>query len=91
MGKAILSLNNAYSIPNVKVVGRTCKTNIPSNTAFRGFGGPQAMFVMETIMTQLAAKLNTDVTKVRSVKNKGIKVILICTLFIMKLDTLFCF
>ena len=70
MGKAILSLNNAYSIPNVKVVGRTCKTNIPSNTAFRGFGGPQAMFVMETIMTQLAAKLNTDVTKVRSVKIK---------------------
>ena len=49
------------------------------------------MFVMETIMTQLAAKLNTDVTKVRSVKNKGIKVILICTLFMMKLDTLFCF
>ena len=67
MGKAILSLNNAYSIPNVKVVGRTCKTNIPSNTAFRGFGGPQAMFVMETIMTQLAAKLKTDVTKVRIV------------------------
>ena len=91
MGKAILSLNNAYSIPNVKVVGRTCKTNIPSNTAFRGFGGPQAMFVMETIMTQLAAKLNTDVTKVRSVKNKAIKLILICTLFIIKLDTLFCF
>ena len=63
----MLSLNNAYSIPNVKVVGRTCKTNIPSNTAFRGFGGPQAMFVMETIMTQLAAKLNTDATKVRIV------------------------
>ena len=72
MGKALLSLNNAYNIPNVKVVGRTCKTNIPSNTAFRGFGGPQAMFVMETIMTQLAAKLNTDVTKVRSVRNEAI-------------------
>ena len=60
----MLSVNNAYHIPNVKIVGHTCKTNIPSNTAFRGFGGPQAMFVMETIMTQLAAKLNVDVTKV---------------------------
>ena len=65
MGKALLSINNAYKIPNVKVTGRVCKTNVPSNTAFRGFGGPQAMFVMETIMTQLAAKMKTDVTKVR--------------------------
>ncbi|TRZ64051.1 xanthine dehydrogenase, partial [bacterium] len=38
---------NTYYIPNVKAVGHSCKTNLPPNTAFRGFGGPQAMFVLE--------------------------------------------
>ena len=50
-------IENAYKFPNLKVVGRTCCTNIPSNTAFRGFGGPQGMFVGETIIDEIAAYL----------------------------------
>ncbi len=62
--KAMLSFDSAYNIPNSRVTGNVCKTNLPSNTALRGFGAPQAMFVMETIITQFAAKANMDVTKV---------------------------
>ena len=42
MDRALLHIDAAYKIPNVRVVGCCCKTNIASNTAFRGFGGPQA-------------------------------------------------
>lgn len=45
---------NAYAIPNVRITGWVCKTNLPSNTAFRGFGGPQGMFVAENIIRELA-------------------------------------
>ena len=41
-----------------------CKTNIPSNTAFRGFGGPQGMMVMEHIMSEIAVKLNISAEQV---------------------------
>ena len=40
--RALFHIDGAYAIPNVRVVGRVCRTNLPSNTAFRGFGGPQA-------------------------------------------------
>lgn len=41
LDRALFHVDNVYSIPNFKVVGRVCRTNLPSNTAFRGFGGPQ--------------------------------------------------
>lgn len=41
MDRALLHIDAAYKIPHVRVVGYCCKTNIASNTAFRGFGGPQ--------------------------------------------------
>lgn len=41
MDRALLHVDGAYKIPHVRVVGYCCKTNIASNTAFRGFGGPQ--------------------------------------------------
>ena len=41
MERAIFHSDNCYLIPNIRVRGYVCKTNIPSNTAFRGFGGPQ--------------------------------------------------
>lgn len=44
MERAISHSDNCYYIPNVRAVGRVCKTNIHSNTAFRGFGGPQGIF-----------------------------------------------
>ena len=55
---------NAYKIPNVRVTGYVCKTNIPSNTAFRGFGGPQGMMMAEQMITDVALTLGISVTKV---------------------------
>lgn len=45
---------NSYHIPNARVRGWACKTNLPSNTAFRGFGGPQGMFAGEHIIRDVA-------------------------------------
>ena len=39
--RAVFHATNSYLVPNVKAKGNVCKTNLPSNTAFRGFGGPQ--------------------------------------------------
>lgn len=55
---------NSYRIPVSEIHGYLCKTNLPSNTAFRGFGGPQGMFVAENIIRQIADYLNLDVVKV---------------------------
>lgn len=51
---------NAYYIPNACVRGWACKTNLPSNTAFRGFGGPQGMFAGEHIIRDIARTLGKD-------------------------------
>ncbi len=51
---------NSYNIPNVFVTAHSCKTNLPPNTAFRGFGGPQGMFVIESAIDDAAKKLNVD-------------------------------
>lgn len=60
MDRAMFHINNAYDIPNLRVEGWVCKTNIPSNTAFRGFGTPQAMLATETMMRHVARSLNRD-------------------------------
>ncbi|OBS72460.1 hypothetical protein A6R68_12954, partial [Neotoma lepida] len=62
---ALLKLENAYKIPNLRVQGRVCKTNLPSNTAFRGFGFPQGAFVTETWVSAVAAKCHLPPEKVR--------------------------
>lgn len=49
---------NCYYIPNVRIFGVCCKTNLPPNTAFRGFGAPQGMFAIESAITKVAEKLN---------------------------------
>ncbi|CAK1600926.1 unnamed protein product [Parnassius mnemosyne] len=56
--RAMFHFENAYYIPNVEVTGYVCKTNLPSNTAFRGFGGPQGMFGAETMIRDIAQKLD---------------------------------
>lgn len=48
---------NSYAIPNVHVTAHSCKTNLPPNTAFRGFGGPQGKFVMEAAIDCAAGNL----------------------------------
>ncbi|KAG9467884.1 hypothetical protein GDO78_014101 [Eleutherodactylus coqui] len=52
--RALFHMDNSYKIPNIKGAGYVCKTNLPSNTAFRGFGGPQGMMVAEAWMSDVA-------------------------------------
>ena len=57
---------NAYFIPNVHVFGVCCRTNLPPNTAFRGFGGPQGMFVVESALCKVAEKLRCPKEKIQT-------------------------
>ncbi|OCL10659.1 hypothetical protein AOQ84DRAFT_387369 [Glonium stellatum] len=66
MDRCITHLDNCYEIPNVYLRGHVCKTNTHSNTAFRGFGAPQAMFVTETILSTIAEGLSSiDIDELR--------------------------
>lgn len=56
--RTIFHATNSYFIPNVKTTVYSCKTNLPPNTAFRGFGGPQGMFVIESAIAKAADALN---------------------------------
>ena len=63
--RAMFHVDNAYYIPNMKVIGRVWKTNQPSNTAFRGFGGPQGIAAIETIIDRIARHLKMDAAEIR--------------------------
>lgn len=63
--RAMLHVDNAYYIPNIRVTGRAYRTNLPSNTAFRGFGGPQGMAAIENIIDRIARHLSKDPLEVR--------------------------
>ena len=63
--RSMLHAENAYFIPNMKIIGRAYKTNLPSNTAYRGFGGPQGMAAMETIIDKIARHLKKDAAEIR--------------------------
>ena len=52
---------NSYYIPHVNISAYSCKTNLPPNTAFRGFGGPQGMFVIEAALHHAADEMNVAV------------------------------
>lgn len=56
LDRTLFHCTNAYYIPNVKATGYCCRTNLPSNTAFRGFGGPQGKFVIECAISKAAEK-----------------------------------
>ena len=55
--RALFHLDNCYYIPAVEFRGQVAKTNLSSNTAFRGFGGPQGMLVIEEILDRIARRL----------------------------------
>ena len=63
--RAMLHTDNAYFIENFRVTGRICRTNLPSNTAFRGFGGPQGVATIENVIEEIAQKLGIDAVEVR--------------------------
>ncbi len=65
LGRALCHIDNAYWIPNVRVLGRIAKTNKTSQTAFRGFGGPQGMFLIEDILGRVAPALGIDPADLR--------------------------
>ncbi|KAL9047317.1 MAG: hypothetical protein Q9214_000076 [Letrouitia sp. 1 TL-2023] len=65
--RALSHSDGCYLIPNVHVRGRLAKTNTVSNTAFRGFGGPQGMFIAESYMEEIADHLAMPVEKLREI------------------------
>ncbi|WP_327281296.1 xanthine dehydrogenase molybdopterin binding subunit [Streptomyces sp. NBC_01278] len=65
VARALCHIDNTYWIPHARVAGRVAKTNKVSNTAFRGFGGPQGMLVIEDIMGRCAPLLGLDPTELR--------------------------
>jgi xanthine dehydrogenase large subunit len=65
MWRALFHCDNTYRLPAVEAVGRVCRTHKTSQTAFRGFGGPQGMLVIEEILARAAAELGLPAHVVR--------------------------
>jgi xanthine dehydrogenase large subunit len=65
--RAMFHSDNCYHLPNVEIVSHRFKTHTVSNTAFRGFGGPQGMLAIERVMDAVAAHLGRDPVAVRQV------------------------
>ena len=63
--RAIFHADNAYFLQDVAIASYRCKTNTQSHTAFRGFGGPQGMLIIEAIMGDIARSLDVDALDVR--------------------------
>jgi xanthine dehydrogenase large subunit len=73
MWRSMFHIDNAYKLPAVDVIGRVCRTHKTSQTAFRGFGGPQGMLVIEEILSLAAHALNlpADVIRERNFYREG--------------------
>ena len=63
--RAVLHVDNAYFLENVEIISHRCRTHTVSNTAFRGFGGPQGMVMIEQILDSIATCLRLDPLLVR--------------------------
>jgi xanthine dehydrogenase large subunit len=70
--RAIFHADNAYFLEDVEIVSYRCKTNTQSHTAFRGFGGPQGVIVIESILGDIARHLGLDPLDVRRANLYGI-------------------
>jgi xanthine dehydrogenase large subunit len=71
--RAMLHADSSYYIPHMRVTGKAYKTNLPSNTAFRGFGGPQGMAGMESVIDRIARFLKLDGADVRKLNFYGLE------------------
>ncbi|VXB65938.1 Xanthine dehydrogenase, molybdenum binding subunit [Pseudomonas sp. 8BK] len=69
--RAMFHSDNAYFLGNATINGHRCKTNTASNTAYRGFGGPQGMVAIEEIMDAVARSLGKDPLEVRKLNYYG--------------------
>ena len=63
--RALFHLDNTYYLPNISITNYLCKTNTASNTAFRGFGGPQGMMSIENIINDISLYLGVETHFVR--------------------------
>ncbi len=63
--RAMFHADNAYYLPNVRITSHRCKTNTVSNTAFRGFGGPQGMMGIEQVIDRISRHRKLDPLEVR--------------------------
>jgi xanthine dehydrogenase large subunit len=73
MARAMTHAENAYYLANVEIRGTVCRTNLPPNTAFRGFGGPQGVSNIENVMEEIAAFLKKDALDVRRANCYGVE------------------
>ena len=65
--RTLFHATNSYFIKNVKTTVLSCKTNLPPNTAFRGFGGPQGMFVIESAIAKAASEIGVSPRKIQEI------------------------
>ena len=65
MERTLFHCTNSYFIPNVKATAYSCRTHLPPNTAFRGFGGPQGMFVIESAIAKAAESLGIPASEIQ--------------------------
>ena len=63
--RTLFHATNTYFIPNVEATAYSCRTNLPPNTAFRGFGGPQGMFVIESAIAKAAVTIGVDASLIQ--------------------------
>lgn len=66
MERTLFHCTNSYFIPNVTATAYSCRTHLPPNTAFRGFGGPQGMFVIEAAIAKAAEELGVSAGEIQS-------------------------
>ena len=71
--RALCHVDNAYFLEHVEIISHRCKTHTVSNTAFRGFGGPQGMMVIEAVLDDIARILKIDALDVRRANFYGVE------------------
>ncbi|KAL0459237.1 UNVERIFIED_CONTAM: Xanthine dehydrogenase 1 [Sesamum latifolium] len=64
--RAMFHSDNVYEIPNVRIKGKVCFTNFPSNTAFRGFGAPQSMLIAENWIQRISVEVQKSPEEIRA-------------------------
>jgi xanthine dehydrogenase large subunit len=69
--RAVTHVDNCYWIPNYRVTGVACKTHTVSNTAFRGYGGPQGVLLMEEVIERMARLLAKSPETIRALNYYG--------------------
>ncbi len=71
IARALCHTDNAYFVPNARFVGHACKTNTVSNTAFRGYGGPQGIITIEAIIDTIARETGMEPNELRRINFYG--------------------